>query len=428
MSSCVPKKVTWNAAAMAETLHEAKAYGFDVDVKHFDWPVFTAKRDAYVRRLNGIYSRNLANDSVTYIPGRARFRSPTEVEVDEQTAEGHKLGSKAVYSANHILVATGGYPIIPKDIPGAEHGISSDGFFELTRQPKKVVLVGAGYIAIELAGMFRALGSETHLMIRHDSFLRSFDPIIQDVLAKHYESGLGIVIHRRSRQTRIDKDPASGKLRVHYEDAAGPAVLDDVDVLLWAIGRAPDVADLDLPAVGVAQGRKGYIAADEFQNTNVPGVYSLGDVAGTVELTPVAIAAGRRLADRLFGGVRDAKLDYSNIPSVIFAHPEAGTVGLSEPDARAKYGDDNVKVYRTSFVAMYYALMEPDQKGPTSYKLVCAGPDEKVVGLHIVGLGSAEMLQGFGVAIKMGATKKLLSPSPRPVPGVNGAGGVLQGL
>ena len=395
---------------MAETLHEAKAYSFDVDVKHFDWSLFTAKRDAYVRRLNGIYSRNLTNDKVTYIPGRARFRSATEVEVDEQSAEGHKLGSQAVYSAKHILFATGGYPIIPKDIPGAEHGISSDGFFELTRQPKKVVLVGAGYIAVELAGMFRALGSETHLMIRHDSFLRSFDPLIQDVLTKHYESSLGITIHRRSRQTRIDKQSADAKLRVHYEGTAGPAVLDDIDVLLWAIGRAPDVADLGLPAVGVAQGHKGYIVVDEFQNTNVPGIYSLGDVSGKVELTPVAIAAGRRLADRLFGGVRDAKLDYSNIPSVIFAHPEAGTVGLSEPDARAKYGDDNIKVYRTSFVAMYYAMMEPDSKGPTAYKLICAGPDEKVVGLDIVGLGSAEMLQGFGVAIKMGATKKLFSP------------------
>ena len=158
------------------------------------------------------------------------------------------------------------------------------------------------------------------------------------------------------------------------------------------------------------QGHKGYIVVDEFQNTNVPGIYSLGDVSGKVELTPVAIAAGRRLADRLFGGVRDAKLDYSNIPSVIFAHPEAGTVGLSEPDARAKYGDDNIKVYRTSFVTMYYAMMDPDRKGATAYKLICAGPDEKVVGLHIVGLGSAEMLQGFGVAIKMGATKKLFSP------------------
>jgi len=247
-------------------------------------------------------------------------------------------------------------------------------------------------------------------MIRHDKFLRTFDPMIQDVLIKHYEEGMGMTLHRHSKQTKVEKDPATGKLRVHYEDSNGPGVLEDVDVLLWAIGRAPDVGDLDLPVVGIEQDKKGCVKADEFQNTNIPGVYSVGDVSGFVELTPVAIAAGRRLSDRLFGGQKEAKLDYNNIPSVVFAHPEVGTIGLSEPDARKKYGDENIKVYKTSFTAMYYALLE--HKGPTSYKIVCAGPEEKVVGLHIIGLGSGEMLQGFGVAIKMGATKKWVLIDP----------------
>ena len=402
---CVPKKVTWNAATMAETMADAKGYGFDVEMKGFDWKHFTEKRDAYVKRLNGIYSRNLNNDSVTYLPGRAKLISPTKVEVDEQTPEGKKLESKAVYTADHILIATGGYPVVPTDIPGGEHGITSDGFFELHEQPKKVVLVGAGYISVEFAGIFQALGTETHLMIRGDTFLRSFDPMIQEVMTKHYEQGMGMNIHRRSKQTKIEKNETTGKLAVYYEDINGGGVLEDVDCLLWAIGRKPEVGDLNLTAVGVKQGPKhGNIVVDEYQNTNIPGVYSLGDVSGHIELTPVAIAAGRRLADRLFGGQKEAKLDYTNIPSVVFAHPEIGTIGLNEPQARKQYGDENIKVYKTSFVGMYYALLE--HKGPTSYKIVCAGPEEKVVGLHIVGQGSAEMLQGFGVAIKMGATKK----------------------
>jgi len=403
---CVPKKVTWNAAFMREVMDEAPGYGFDVEVKGFNWNLFKNKRDAYIKRLNGIYSRNLNNDKVTYIPGRATFLSKNEVEVNEQTAEGEKLGSKAVYTADHILVATGGYPTIPEGIPGSEHGITSDGFFDIDQQPKKVVLVGAGYIGVELAGIFQALGSETHLFIRGDTFLRSFDPMIQEVMTKQYEEGMGMNIHKQSKQTKIEKDEKTGKLRIEYEDAKGGGVLEDVDTLLWAIGRKSEIVDLNLNKVGegVKVNERGHIVADDYQNTNVPGIYSLGDVSGKVELTPVAIAAGRRLADRLFGGQPEAKLDYSNIPSVVFAHPEVGVIGLTEPEAREKYGDDKIKVYKTQFTAMYYALLE--HKAPTAYKLVCAGPEEKVVGLHIIGSASSEILQGFGVAIKMGATKK----------------------
>ena len=264
--------------------------------------------------------------------------------------------------------------------------------------------MGAGYIAVEMAGMFHHLGTETHLFIRHDKFLRTFDPMIQDKIVKEYERQ-GIIIHRNSSQTKVERGTEEGWMKMHYKDDKGEGVL-EIDCLLWAIGRAPEVEDLGLDKAGVKQTETGHIIADDYQNTNVENIYSLGDVCGKVELTPVAIAAGRKLSDRLFGGIKDAHLDYSNIPSVVFAHPEVGSIGLTEPEAREKYGDGNVKVYSTNFTAMYYAMMDADNKPPTSYKLVCTGKDEKVVGLHILGSGSAEMLQGFGVAVKMGAAKK----------------------
>lgn len=399
---CVPKKVTWNAAAIAETLHEAKSYGFTVEQPApFNWAVFKAKRDAYVKRLNDIYARNLDNDKVEHIHGFATVTGKNEavVKLDD--------GSEATIRAKKILLAVGGYPIIPRNIPGSEYGTDSDGFFDLETQPKKVALVGAGYIAVEFAGMFNALGTETHLFIRQDKFLRTFDPMIQDGIVAEYER-LGVKIHKLSKQNKIEKDANTGQVSIHYEDSNGSGVLENVDSLIWAIGRAPEVEKLGLQSVGIKQDAKGQIITDEYQNTNVDNIYSIGDVVGKWELTPVAIAAGRRLADRLFGGPQfvNSKLNYENIPSVVFAHPEVGSIGLTEPEAIAKYGKENIKVYTTSFTAMYYAMMDAADKGPTKYKIVCYGPDEKVVGLHILGLGSGEMLQGFGVAIKMGATKK----------------------
>ena len=403
LSRCVPKKVTWNAAAIAETLHEAKAYGFSVkETAPFDWTTFKHKRDAYVRRLNGIYEKNLEKDKVEWLHGRAHFPSKNEVEVVLHD------GTKQTIRAKNVLIATGGHPNIPKDIPGSELGITSDGFFELEKRPEKVALVGAGYIAVEMAGMFHHLGSETHLFIRHDTFLRTFDPMIQETITAEYERQ-GIIIHRQSSQQKLEKNPSTGKLTLHYSDSTTKASTLELDCLLWAIGRAPEVEDLALQNAGVKQSDKGHIIADEYQNTNVPHIYSLGDVSGNIELTPVAIAAGRLLANRLFGGPahKNAKLDYNNIPSVVFAHPEVGSIGLSEPAARQKYGDQNIKVYNTSFTAMYYAMMDRDEdKAPTKYKLVVEGEEERVVGLHILGAGCSEMLQGFGVAVKMGARKR----------------------
>ncbi|KAG4254706.1 glutathione reductase, partial [Fusarium proliferatum] len=289
---------------------------------------------------------------------------------------------------------------------GAEYGINSDGFFDISTQPKKVAIIGAGYIAVEFAGMFNALGTETHLFIRHETFLRSFDPMIQEAVTKEYER-LGVNLHKSSQASKIEKD-SNGKLTVTYKDKEGnESVISDVDHLIWAIGRTPETKGIGLEEAGVKLAESGHIVVDEYQNTSVDNIYALGDVTGEAELTPVAIAAGRRLAHRLFGPSQFStfKLDYNNIPSVVFAHPEVGSIGLTEPQAIEKHCKENLTIYKTGFTAMYYAMMEPERKGPTNYKLICAGPEEKVVGLHIMGQGSGEMLQGFGVAVKMGATK-----------------------
>lgn len=397
---CVPKKVTFYAALIAETIHQAKDYGFSVEqTAPFDWPTFKQKRDAYVARLNGIYERNLANDKVEYVHGWAKLLSPNSVEVTLDD------GTKSVVNAKKILIAVGGNPTIPPHIPGSEYGTNSDGFFDIDTLPKKVALVGAGYIAVEFAGMLNALGVETHLFIRHDTFLRSFDPMIQQVSVKEYER-IGVKVHKKSQLTSVEKD-AAGKLAINFKEGDGEQSISDVDHLIWAVGRTPAVESLGLDKAGVKTNEKGYIEVDEYQNTSTENIYAVGDVCGQVELTPVAIAAGRKLAARLFGPeeFRTLKLNYDNVPSVVFAHPEIGSIGLTEPEAVAKYGAENLKIYKSSFTAMYYAMMKPEDKAPTAYKLICAGPEEKVVGLHIIGLGSGEILQGFGVAINMGATK-----------------------
>jgi len=265
-----------------------------------------------------------------------------------------------------------------------------------------VAIVGAGYIAVEFAGMFEALGTETHLFIRHETFLRTFDPIVQEKVVAEYERQ-GIHIHKNSSQSKVE-DIGNGQKRLHYKDSKGEGTL-DIDTVIWAIGRAPETEGLGLEKIGIETDKKGHIVVDKFQNTNVENIFALGDVSNSgSELTPVAIAAGRRLSERIFGGKANSFLDYTNIPSVVFAHPQIGSIGLTEPQAREKYGD-SVKVYLSNFTAMYYAMMEQEDKGPTSYKLIVEGPNERVVGLHILGIGSDEILQGFGVAIKMGATK-----------------------
>jgi glutathione reductase (NADPH) len=383
---CVPKKVMWNAAQVAETLHLARDYGFSTTTEGFSWEVVKTSRDAYVRRLNGIYRQNLKNSGVTMIHGTARFVSDHAVEVNGER-----------YQAPHILIATGGRPTVP-DLPGAELGITSDGFFELEAQPRNVMVIGAGYIATELAGVLHALGSNVTIVLRKDRLLRTFDHTLQEVLMEQMKS-TGVRILRNVSLTALLRD-SGGSLG--YADSDGNRT-GGFDCVIWAIGRETNVLPLELENTAIELDRGGFIEVDGFQNTSVDGVYAVGDVTPCAPLTPVAIAAARRLAERLFNNRPDEKLDYDNIATVVFSHPPIGTVGLTEADARAHHGDE-IRVYQSRFINMRYALT--DHKPPTVVKLITLGPEEKVIGCHVIGEGADEMMQGFAVAVKMGATKK----------------------
>jgi glutathione reductase (NADPH) len=381
---CVPKKVMWNAASVALSLHDANDYGFDVKIGANDWAELKRKRDAYVLRLNGIYERNLAAKGVAYVRGAARFVDPHTLEVNGQR-----------FSAKHIVIATGGNPTLPH-LPGAELGISSDGFFELERRPQRVAVIGSGYIACELAASFQELGSEVHQFMRKDRLLTNFDVMLGKSLMREVREQ-GMSLHERVMPAAVRV--VAGQKTLLAEDGRE---FHGFDCLMWAIGREPNIARLNLAAAGVALDDSSYVVTDAFQNTNVAGIYAIGDVTGRAALTPVAIAAGRRLSDRLFGGKPQRHLQYSMIPTVVFTHPPIGTVGLTEAEARAQHGDA-VKVYVADFTPMYHAMTT--RKSHTDMKLVCVGAEQKIIGCHILGNGADEMLQGFAVAIRMGATK-----------------------
>lgn len=382
---CVPKKVMWYASHLSHDMAHATDYGYDVHVKGHDWHALKSRRDAYVERLNGIYGNNLDKRGVTHIVGAAEFVDANTVAVDGR-----------IYTADQIVIATGGHPIVP-DIAGAEHGITSDGFFELAERPQRVLIAGSGYIAVELAGVLNGLGSDTRVIVRKEGVLRSFDNMLSEqLMSTMHKEGIALetgVVPQSVRKTEEG-------LIVSAEDGRefGP-----VDALIWAVGRAPNTQSLGLENAGVTVDNQGFVVTDKYQQTNVANVFALGDVTGRAALTPVAIAAGRRLADRIYGDMPGRHLDYALIPTVIFSHPTIGTVGLTEDEARAEYGDD-VKVYTTGFTPMFYAL--GDIKGRSVMKLVTAGEDERIVGLHVFGAGADEMLQGFAVAMRMGATKK----------------------
>ena len=327
-----------------------------------------------------------------------------------------KDGSEAFHiKAPKICIATGSYPTKPSGIKGAELGITSDDYFKIKHLPKHMVFVGAGYISVELAGVMNAIGVECHMFIRGKTFLRKFDPMIQDTLTKHYEE-LGVIIHKEHpgikevvelSPGKDISDPREKRLKLIMNDGSEM----ETNELLWAIGRGAETRNLNLEAIpDLKLDKTGHIVVDTYQNTSIDGIYALGDVTGQAELTPVAIAAGRMLGNRLFGPpeLKASHLDYDKIPTVVFSHPEVGTTGLTEPEAIEKYGKENVKTYHTKFSAMFFDVFPPEEKKkePTEMKIVCQGPEERIVGLHILGLGVGEMMQGFGVAVKMGATKK----------------------
>jgi glutathione reductase (NADPH) len=382
---CVPKKVMWNAAQLAHGLADAPEYGFDLTLRGHDWAALKAKRDAYITRLNGIYERNLGNRKVDLVRGWARLVGPRTVEVDGRRLTGER-----------VLIATGGRPWRPS-IPGAQWGIDSDGFFELAQLPARVTVVGSGYIAVELAGVLAALGSAVTMLLRHDSALRHFDAMLGEAALEALKEA-GVTVLTQAEPSAVTRAP-DGSLAVQLPQGRE---VGGQDCLIWATGRSPVVDFID-PSVAVPRDEQGFIVTDAFQQTALDGLLAIGDVTGRAQLTPVAIAAGRRLADRIWGGMTGRKLDYDSIPTVIFSHPAIGTVGLSEAEARAKYGDA-VQVFSSNFVPMYHAMTTIKPK--TRMKLVTAGPDGKVVGVHLFGPGADEMLQGFAVAVRMGATKR----------------------
>lgn len=386
---CVPKKVMWHGAQVAEAINlYAPDYGFNVEVKGFDWSKLVESREAYIGRIHKGYDSGLASNGVTVIKGFAKFVDNKTVEVNGEH-----------YTADHILIAVGGRPSIPH-IEGAEHGIDSNGFFELKEQPKRVAVIGAGYIAVELAGVLHGLGTETHLFVRKHAPLRSFDPYIVDTLVE-VMAAEGPTLHTHSVPNKLVKED-DGSVTLHLDNGK----THNVDQVIWAIGREPTTNAINVAAAGVEVNSSGFVKVDEYQNTTAKNVYAVGDIIENgIELTPVAVKAGRTLSERLFNKELpdDLKMDYSLVPTVVFSHPPIGTIGLTEQEAISQYGEENVKIYQSGFTAMYTAVTKHRQ--PCKMKLVCTGPDEKVVGLHGIGFAVDEMIQGFAVAMKMGATK-----------------------
>lgn len=379
---CVPKKAMWLAADLADAQRMAVAVGFDSTPGALDWSAFVAHREAYVLRARQSYAKRLQDLGVRVVPEQAHF-------VDARTLR----AGDTDYRAPHVLIATGSRPR-PFELSGADLVIDSDGFFRLDARPSRVGIIGGGYIAVELADVLCALGSSVEMFSRSG-------------LLTHFDADLGHALGAMMKSEGIAHKEGCGVRGVVRDagalwlDCADHARHGPYDCVISAIGRVPNIESLALDTTGVTVDDANEIVADDFENTSVEGVYALGDVNGKRALTPVAVAAGRQLADRLFGGKPDAHLDYACIASVVFSHPPIGSVGLSEAEARKQYGDA-VKVYKTQFPPMLWSLA--GHEGKTMMKLVCAGDDERVVGLHGIGPGMDEMLQGFAVAVRMGAT------------------------
>lgn len=383
---CVPKKIMWYGSQVAEALkHYGNDYGFTTQDLEFDFAKLRANRDGYIQRARSSYTNTFSKNGVEVIRGTARFIDDHTIQVN-----GEEIRAK------HIVIATGGKPVVPS-LPGSHLGIVSDDVFAWDKLPSSVAVIGAGYIAVEMAGLLHGLGVKTDLFVRGDRPLRSFDTYIVDALMEEMKR-TNLSLHTKKTPSRLEKLD-NGLIQITFEDGSSHTA----EQVLWAIGRKPNVAPLHLEATKVTQRPSGHIAVNEYQETDSPGIYALGDVTGEKELTPVAIKAGRLLAERLFNNQTNAKMDYTDIPTVVFSHPAIGTVGLTEEQAIAQYGQEEVKVYTSAFTSMYTALGNDRQA--TKCKLITAGKEEKVVGLHGIGYGMDEMIQGFAVAIKMGATK-----------------------
>nr|AZL94295.1 thioredoxin-disufide reductase [Cardiosporidium cionae]AZL94296.1 thioredoxin-disufide reductase [Cardiosporidium cionae] len=398
---CVPKKVMWNVATTKEVLNDSNHFGFRIEGGiSFSWEYVKKYRDAYIARLNDIYRRNLQNSNVTFYPNWASFtKEDDKIIVRLSNSNGEDLR----VTTEHLLIATGGRPSI-LGIPGEEWTINSDGFFELETLPKRVAVIGAGYIAVEMAGIFNCLGSDTHLFVRGDMALRKFDELLKKKLMKFMEKH-DLRVHPGSIPVAITKDADSGLLSLSLKNGE---IIEGFDCILVAVGRVPETWDFPKIDDRLKKENSPYLSVNDYQDTALSKIYALGDVCGKIELTPMAIAAGRRLADRLFGGLTEAKASYELVSTVIFSHPPIGTVGFTEAEAKQHYGEENIKIYKNKSVNLYYGTFDvaPKEKPKTYMKLICLKTEnERIIGLHVIGMGADEMIQGFGVAVKMGATK-----------------------
>ena len=378
---CIPKKLYSIAAHYAEAFEESHGYGWAGPAPVLDWGVLKANRALEISRLNTVYANLLDQAGATLMRGRARIVGANEVEV-----------GGTVHRARHILVATGGWPVVPP-VHGAELAITSNEIFDLPEFPRHLIVVGGGYIACEFASIFRGLGAQVTQLIRADQVLRGFDRDVRDFLAAEVRKK-GVQLHTQVRVTALERDGAS--LRVTLEDGR----ILKADQVLYATGRAPNTAGLGLKDIGVELSANGAVIVGESLTSNVRSIHALGDVIDRVHLTPVALAEAMTLVDQLFGDDR-RRMDYELIPTAVFTHPSIGTVGLSEQAARERFGD--VRVFRSEFKALRHTLSGSTER--TLMKLVVDAASDRVVGLHLVGDEAGEIVQGFAVAMKAGATK-----------------------
>jgi glutathione reductase (NADPH) len=382
---CIPKKLYSFASHYAESFEEAHGFGWTVGASTFDWATLKARRAAEISRLNAIYGQLLEGAGARILRGRARIVGPNELEVN---------GTR--HRAEHIVVATGGWPV-PADVPGGELAISSNEIFDLPRFPSRLVVVGGGYIACEFASIFNGLGAKVTQLCRREQILRGFDDDIRTFIgAEMKKKGVDIRTGTKVASLSGGGGGEDAPIRVTLTDGG----VIEADTVLYATGRAPKVAGLGLETVGVALDLNGAVVVDERYRTNVPGIYAIGDVIDRVQLTPVALAEAMALVDDLFGGA-ERHVDYLHIPTAVFTHPNIGTIGLSEADARARF--TKIRVYRTDFKPLRHTLSMSSER--TLMKLVVDDASDRVVGLHMVGADAGETIQGFAVAMKAGATK-----------------------
>ena len=383
---CIPKKLLSHAAHFSQVAEEAKGFGWQLAAPQFDWSTLIANKDREIERLNSVYDKMLQGSGITIIRGRAALSGPHSVVVD----------GRQTLTARHILIATGGQPSLP-DIAGVEHAISSDQAFYLPQLPQRVVVVGGGYIAVEFASIFNGLGAKTTLLHRSQQLLRHFDADLGRVLAEEMQ-GQGVGFQWDDAIVAIDKQ-ADG---LHLRLKSGQSLV--ADCVMFATGRNPNTEGLGLAEVGVQCNDKGAIEVDEHFTTQVPSIHAVGDVIDRMALTPVALAEGTVLAHRLFGQGGKSAPDYALVPTAVFSHPHVGTVGLSEAQARERVGA--VQIFQSTFRPLSNRMgAEPEH---VFLKLVVGSTDQRVLGLHMVGEGAGELIQGFAVALQCGVTKQQL--------------------